>query len=156
MTEFLADRQLDVLTNSIPVLSRLHETSRNRVSVPGGTIFREQNIVISPFEDDTVDSFWAQKLFTGCYGINRHGVMEADPLIVQAQARLLKRAERVIVLADSHKLRQRSPIIVLPLEKVSALITDDAARDEELDELRDAGIKIIIAPLTDADRRQVA
>jgi DeoR family ulaG and ulaABCDEF operon transcriptional repressor len=156
LTEFLAGRQLDILTNSVPIIARLHATSRNRVSIPGGTIFREQNIVISPFEDDTVASFWAQKLFTGCYGINRHGVMEADPLIVQAQARLLKRTEQVIVLADSSKLHQRSPIIVMPLEKVSVLITDDGAREADLEELRAAGIKIIIAPTTAADKQQVA
>jgi DeoR family ulaG and ulaABCDEF operon transcriptional repressor len=156
MTEFLVNRQLDILTNSIPVMARLHETSRNRVSVPGGTIFREQNIVISPFEDDTVDSFWAQKLFTGCFGINRHGVMEADPLIVQAQARLLKRAEQVIVLADSQKLRQRSPIIVLPLEKISVLITDDGASETDLDELRAADVKIIVVSVKATDSQQVA
>jgi DeoR family transcriptional regulator, ulaG and ulaABCDEF operon transcriptional repressor len=156
LTEFLADRQLDVLTNSVPIMTRLHETSRNRVSMPGGTIFREQNIIISPFEDDTVESFWAQKLFTGCYGINRQGLMEADPLIVQAQARLLKRTEQVIVMADSRKLRQRSPIIVLPLARITTLITDDGARDEDLEDVRTAGVKVLIAKTNEADEQRSA
>lgn len=144
MVEFLAGRQVDILTNSIPILTRLHETSRNRVSLPGGTIFREQNIIISPFEDDTVESFWAQKLFTGCYGLNQHGLMEADPLIVQAQARLLKRTEQIIVMADSRKLRQRSSIIVLPLSRINTLITDDGATESDLADVRAAGVKVII------------
>lgn len=156
MVEFLAERQLDVLTNSIPIMTRLHETSGNRVSVPGGTIFREQNIIISPFKDDTVESFWAQKLFTGCYGLNRHGLMEADPLIVQAQARLLKRAEQVIIMADSRKLRLRSAIIVMPLERINILITDDGARDEDLEDVRSAGVKVIIAKAEQADARRIA
>ncbi len=151
MIEFLADRQVDILTNSVPILTRLHETSRNRVSLPGGTIFREQNIIISPFEDDTVESFWAQKLFTGCYGLNQHGLMEADPLIVQAQTRLLKRTEQVIVMADSRKLRQRSSIIVLPLTRISTLITDSGATDGDLADVRAAGVKVIIV---DADDMQ--
>src|SRR6185436_17557565 len=82
LVEYLAERDLDILTNSIPIVSKLLATSRNRVIIPGGTIYREQNIVLSPFENDTIEHFWGQKLLTGCYGLNRFGMMEADPLIV--------------------------------------------------------------------------
>jgi DeoR family ulaG and ulaABCDEF operon transcriptional repressor len=80
----------------------------------------------------------------GCYGINRHGVMEADPLIVQAEARLLKRTEQVIVMADSRKLSKHSSIIVLPLETVFAFITDDGARESDLEPIRRAGVNVIV------------
>ncbi len=106
--EFLADHDLDILTNSFPIAAKLLATSRNRITLPGGTIFREQNIVLSPFDNDTIENFWGNKLFTGCYGLNRFGIMEADPLMVQAQTKLLKRTEDVIVMADSSKLRQKS------------------------------------------------
>jgi len=96
------------------------------------------------------------KLFTGCYGINRFGMMEADPLIVQAQTKLLKRSEEVIVMADSRKLRQRSAMIVAALDRISTLITDDGARDEELDVFRTAGIKVLIAKVTEEDQQKLA
>ena len=125
LVEYLAERDLDILTNSIPIVSKLLATSRNRVIIPGGTIYREQNIVLSPFENDTIEHFWGQKLLTGCYGLNRFGMMEADPLIVQAQTRLLKRADELVILADSRKFRQRSSMIVAPLERISTIVTDD-------------------------------
>ncbi len=143
MVEFLADRSLDILTNSIPIVTRLLTTSRNRVTLPGGTIYREQNIVLSPYENDAIGHFWAQKLFTGCFGLNRFGLMEADPLIVQAEAKLLNRAEELIVLADSRKLRQRSSMIVAPIERMSTLVTDAGASDEELEPFRRAGVRVI-------------
>jgi DeoR family ulaG and ulaABCDEF operon transcriptional repressor len=145
LVEFIANRQLNILTNSLPILAALHNSGGNRISVPGGTVFREQNIILSPFEDQTVESFWASKLITGCYGINPHGLMEADPLVVQAQTRLLRRAEEIIVLADSRKLRQRSSIIVTPLKRVSTLITDDGADEADLQAVREAGVRVIIA-----------
>ncbi|HET6629988.1 MAG TPA: DeoR/GlpR family DNA-binding transcription regulator [Woeseiaceae bacterium] len=146
LVEFLADLRLDILTNSIPIVTKLLATSRNRVVLPGGTIFREQNIVLSPYEsDDTIEHFWGQKLFTGCYGLNRFGVMETDPLIVRAQTRLLKRADELVVMADSRKLRQRSSMIVAPLDRISTLVTDDGAKDEELDLFRQAGIEVVVA-----------
>jgi DeoR family transcriptional regulator, ulaG and ulaABCDEF operon transcriptional repressor len=143
MVEYLADRELDILTNSLPIVTKLLTQSRNRVTVPGGTIYREQNIVLSPHGDDVIDHFWGQKLFTGCYGLNRFGVMEADPLIVQSQMKLLKRAEELVVLADSHKFRQRSSMIVAPVERVTTLITDTGATEEELQPFRKAGVHII-------------
>jgi DeoR family ulaG and ulaABCDEF operon transcriptional repressor len=143
MVEYLADRQLDILTNSIPIVMRLLASSRNRVTLPGGTIYREQNIVLSPYGNDVIDHFWGQKLFTGCYGLNRFGLMETDPLIVQAEMKLLDRADDLVVLADSRKLRQRSSMIVAGLERIDALVTDTGATEEELEPFRKAGIQIV-------------
>jgi DeoR family ulaG and ulaABCDEF operon transcriptional repressor len=154
LVEFLADHDLDILTNSFPIAAKLLATSRNRITLPGGTIYREQNIVLSPFSNDTIENFWGNKLFTGCYGLNRFGIMEADPLIVQAQTKLLKRTEDVIVMADSSKLRQKSAMIVTGLDRISTIITDDGAKPEELDVFKAAGIKVIVASVSAEDELQ--
>ena len=151
LVEFLENSDLDILTNSFPIAAKLFATSRNRITLPGGTIFREQNIVLSPFENDTIESFWGNKLFVGCYGLNRFGMMEADPLIVQAQTKLLKRSEHVIVMADSSKLRRKSAMIVAGLDRINTIVTDDGARSEELEDFQAAGIKVIVAKVTEED-----
>ena len=69
--------------------------------------------------------------------------MEADPLIVQAETKLLKRAEQLVVLAYSRKLRQRSSMIVVGIERISTLITDQGATEEELEPFRRANIRVI-------------
>lgn len=142
MVGHLASRQLDILTNSLPIVTRLLASGRNRVTLPGGTIYREQNIVLSPYQNDAIGHFWGHKLFTGCHGINRFGLMETDPLLVQAELKLLDRAEQLIVLADSRKLRQRSSMIVVGMERVHTLITDTGATEEELEPFRNAGIRV--------------
>lgn len=143
LVEHLADRQLDILTNSLPIVSKLLTSGRNRVTMPGGTLYREQNIVLSPYENDAIGHFWGHKLFTGCHGLNRFGLMETDPLLVQAGLKLLGRAEQLIVLADSRKLRQRSSMVVAGLEHIHSFITDTGASEEELEPLRNAGIRVI-------------
>lgn len=153
MVEFLPTEGLDILTNSMPIVAQLLSTGRNRVTVPGGTIYREQNIVLSPFDDDATNHFSAKTLFAGCFGVNRFGVMEADPLIVQSQVRLLRRCEQLVVLADHRKLRQRSSIVVAALEKISTLVTDERTPDEDLEALRTAGIRVIRAQVEPADRQ---
>jgi DeoR family ulaG and ulaABCDEF operon transcriptional repressor len=154
LAEFLVDQELDILTNSFAMAAQLLATSRNRVTLPGGTIYREQNIILSPFEHDAIESFWGDRLFTGCYGVNRFGIMEADPLIVQAQRKLLRRSENVVVMADSSKLRRKSAMIVAALENVRTLVTDDGASAEELESFRAAGIEVIVAGIAQDELRQ--
>jgi DeoR family ulaG and ulaABCDEF operon transcriptional repressor len=154
LAEFLVEQELDILTNSFAMAAQLLATSRNRITLPGGTIYREQNIILSPFENDAIDNFWGHRLFTGCYGVNRFGIMEADPLIVQAQCKLLRRSENVVVMADSSKLRRKSAMIVAALENVRTLITDDGASVEELDAFRAIGIEVIVASLAQEELRR--
>ena len=151
LAEFMIDHQVDVLTNSLPIATALITTSHNRVAVPGGAIFREQNIILSPFQDDSIANFWGRKLFTSCYAINRLGLMEADPLIVQAQTKLLQRAEEVVVMADSSKLRQHSSMIVTSLDRVSILVTDNGATRKELEVFASANVQVVLAEVTEDD-----
>jgi DeoR family transcriptional regulator, ulaG and ulaABCDEF operon transcriptional repressor len=152
LVEFLPPEGLDILTNSVPIITQLLATTRNRVTIPGGTIYREQNLVLSPFDDDATNHFSARTLFSGCFGLNRFGLMEADPLIVQAQMRLLRRCEQVIVLADRRKLRQRSSIVVAGLERVTVLVTDAETPESDLEIFRSAGVRVVRAePVDPAD-----
>jgi DeoR family transcriptional regulator, ulaG and ulaABCDEF operon transcriptional repressor len=153
LVEFLPRDGLDILTNSVPIVTSLLANSRHRVTVPGGTIYREQNIVLSPFEDDASDHFSAKTLFTGCFGINRFGLMEADPLIVQSLRRLMRRCEKLVVLADSRKFRQRSSTVVSSLEQVSLIVTDAGAADKDLEIFRAGGVRVMQAPIDPSDRQ---
>jgi DeoR family ulaG and ulaABCDEF operon transcriptional repressor len=145
LAEFLLDRQLDILTNSVSIAAHLFASSRNRLMVPGGTMYPEQDIIHSPYEADYAEHFWAHKVFISCSALTSSGMMEADPLIVQAQRRLLRRTDRIVVLADSRKLRQRSSMVVATLDQISTLITDDGAQEAELEPFRTAGIDVMVA-----------
>ncbi|RZT08244.1 transcriptional regulator, DeoR family [Duganella sp. CF402] len=147
MAEFIVERELDVLTNSIPVAAHLMRQGRCRVSLPGGVVCREQQVLLSPFENDTSENYWAGHMFMGAQSVNQMGAMESDPLIVQAVLRLMRRAEHLVVLADSRKLRQRSCIVTAELTRIHTLVTDSGATDAELMPIRAAGVRVIIADL---------
>jgi DeoR family ulaG and ulaABCDEF operon transcriptional repressor len=145
LAPLLEGMDLDILTSSFPLASHLVGHSRNRVTLPGGTVYREQSIVLSPFDSEVTARFCGRVFFTSCYGLNRFGIMENDPLIVQSQNRLLGSAEELVVLADSRKFRQVSSTIVAPVSRITRIITDDGVRAEELEPFRAVGIDIVIA-----------
>jgi DeoR family transcriptional regulator, ulaG and ulaABCDEF operon transcriptional repressor len=151
LVEFLIDRKLDILTNSFPMAAELMARTRNRVTLPGGTIYPQQGMVLSPFPEDMTGHFCGRILFIGCYGLNSFGLMETDPLVVQAELKLLQCAERVVVMADSRKLRQRSSMVVAPLSRIATVVTDSGASPEELEMLRAAGIETVVVTAEEAE-----
>lgn len=145
MVPYLVSRRMTVFTNSFPIAEYLLHNSRNNVVIPGGTVYREQNIILSPFGGVVASHFYARKMFMGCQGIAAHGLMEADPLIVQSELALIGQADELIVLADSSKFKARTSLILCSLDKVSTVVTDPGVRDEDRATLEKAGVKLIIA-----------
>jgi len=68
MVHFLTSRRMPIFTNSFPIAEHLLRHSRNTVMLPGGTIYREQNIILSPFENDVTRNFYARRMFIGRAG----------------------------------------------------------------------------------------
>lgn len=149
MTEFLTTRQLNILTNSVPLALELLNTSENRVSLPGGELYRRQNIVLSAFDNDTIEYYHGDLMFMGTPGIGEYGVMESDPLLVRAELKLKKQADKLVVLADSTKIGARSNMIVCPLSDVDVLITDDGIASDDRAMFERAGIEVIVADRLD-------
>lgn len=156
MVHPLANRRCQVFTNSFPIAEHLLKHSKNTVMLSGGTIYREQNIVLSPFENDVTRNFYARRMFMGCQSIGRLGVMEQDPLIIQAEEKLIGQADEVVVLADSSKFVRRSSLILCPLERIGTVITDDRIEDRHASALEAAGVTLIVAPRGVDEPRDIA
>jgi DeoR family transcriptional regulator, ulaG and ulaABCDEF operon transcriptional repressor len=145
MVHFLSNRRMPILTNSFPIAEHLLRNSKNTVLLPGGTIYREQNIVLSPFDNDVTRNFYARRMFMGAQGLGPLGLMESDPLLIQAEQKLIDQAEQLVVLVDSSKFRQRSSLILCPLSRITTVITDDGVEDHEARMIENAGARLIVA-----------
>jgi DeoR family transcriptional regulator, ulaG and ulaABCDEF operon transcriptional repressor len=145
MVNYLATRRLQVFTNSFPIAEHLLHHSKNTIMLSGGMIYREQNIILSPFDNDVTRNFYAQKMFMGAHGIGPLGLMEGDPLLIQAEQKLINQADELVVLIDSSKFRQRSSLILCGLDRISTVITDEGVTEAEQRMLENAGVKLIVA-----------
>jgi DeoR family ulaG and ulaABCDEF operon transcriptional repressor len=144
MGEFLRARRLKVLTNSYPLAEVLIHGGKCRVALPGGEVYREQGMIVSPFDEDAIQHYSASRMFMSAISIAPLGVIEGDPLLARAESKLLKRADKLVVLADSSKFVARGSLVVCPLSRIHTLITDSAAPTAALDMLREAGVEVIV------------
>jgi DeoR family ulaG and ulaABCDEF operon transcriptional repressor len=141
---------LQVLTNSLHIVSALLQQPNTRVSIPGGVVFREQNVVLDPFEDASTRSFHASRMFVGAAAVNRHGLMQNDIILVQAERKLLALTEELIALVDSSKFHASAGHLLCELSNVNTLITDSDIGDASAKVLESAGVQLIVV---DAKRR---
>jgi DeoR family transcriptional regulator, ulaG and ulaABCDEF operon transcriptional repressor len=146
MCPHLEGLNLQVLTNSLHIVGELLPQPGARVSVPGGAIFREQNIILSPFDDDGMNRYHATKLFMGAAAIGARGLMQADVVLIQAEQKLMNKADRLIVLVDSSKFLASATFLVCGLEEVDMVITDEGVRPSDIEALRAHDVEVIIAP----------
>ncbi|GAA4228855.1 DeoR/GlpR transcriptional regulator [Sagittula sp. NFXS13] len=145
MVHPLVNRRVQVLTNSFPIAEHLLRHSKNTVMVPGGAIYREQNIILSPFDNDMTRHFYARRMFMGAHGLSPIGLMESDPLLIQAEEKLIGQADELVVLVDSSKFENRSSLILCPLDRIDVVITDDGIPDSAASMLEAADIRVIVA-----------
>ncbi len=146
MAEFLAEKHMKILTNSFLMAERLLVLSKNEIIVPGGTVYREQNVILSPFDNDITQHHYASKMFMSVNAISLLGLMEADPLLIQAEKRLISQAEELVVLADSSKFAKKAGLILCGLDRVSRVITDTNASDAAVQLLEQYGVKVTTVP----------
>jgi DeoR family transcriptional regulator, ulaG and ulaABCDEF operon transcriptional repressor len=145
MCPHLAGLGLQVLTNSLHIVSALLPHADTRILVPSGSVFREQNIILAPAGEDSMPRFHAPKLFMGAAAVGPQGVMQQDIILVASERRFIDRAERVILLVDSTKFKSSSGAIVCGLDEVDVVVTEGDIGQDMRELLLQAGIELVIA-----------
>jgi DeoR family ulaG and ulaABCDEF operon transcriptional repressor len=145
MCPHLDGLNLQVLTNSLHIVNALLPQLGTRILLPAGTVFREQNIILSAAGEESMPRFHAPKLFMGAAALGAQGLMQADVVLVAAERRLIERAEEIIVLVDSSKFRGSSGHVVCDLAEIDTVVTDAGISAEDRKMIKNAGARLIIA-----------
>lgn len=135
---------IQVLTNSLHIVLALINQAGTGVLMPGGAVFREQNIVLPVFGEDLTPQFHAPKLFMGAGAIGPQGLMQEDIVLVAGERRFIERADEVIVLADSSKFERPSGNVVCELGTLSLIITDEKVSDHAAQFIEQAGVTLTV------------
>jgi len=137
-----------VATTSLAVAGALFN-SHIDVLIFGGFLRREIPDLIGPLTEKNLLEFHAHKLFMGCDGIIvEEGFFTSDLNISHIEEKMVEIADRVIVLTDSTKFGRKSFVRYANTQSVDTVITDSNVNQKYVEELRNKGLKVIIAPLS--------
>lgn len=139
----LPDQHFQILTTSLPILQHLITKPHVQILMAGGEVFREQSVILSPYEEGILHHFSASKIFVGAQQISAAGLMQTDPLLVKSERHLIEHAKDVIVLVDSSKFSTNASLTVCPLSRISKVITDDGIENEYRAMLEESGVEVV-------------
>lgn len=150
MAEFLPDSPMTILTNSFVLAQTLLGRGHHQVLLPGGMVYLDHHVIVSPFAGDVLRHHHAHTMFMGASGVSALGLLETDPLLVQAERSLMAQTRNLVLLADSSKFSHPgSGLMVCPLDRVDLVITDQGIQPATLRWLKSQCAEVMVV---DADR----
>lgn len=143
-----------VFTTSLPIALALESAApRLTVVVTGGTLRPQQHSLVEPLAGLVLNSIHVGIAFVGCNGVDvERGVTNVNLPETEIKKLLIARSARRVVCADGSKLGQVALAHVCALDEVDLLITDEHADPELVAALRETGLEVDLAPLTDASQ----
>jgi DeoR family transcriptional regulator of aga operon len=133
-----------VITPSLVVASLLG-TRRVQVIMAGGMVRQDELSCVGPAAVECVQRYNTDIAVIGAAGISaRRGVTDLDDAEAGVIRAALDKTERIIVLADGSKFGDVALSTVVPLKRVSTIVTDATADPVEVDRIEREGVEVIV------------
>ncbi|WP_414932803.1 HTH-type transcriptional regulator UlaR [Vibrio europaeus] len=143
MGQYLAGRDVQVVTNFMPLAHSLITQDHQSIIILGGQYLPERQITISPDEEASDDHKSRFVFFTGT-GVTAAGIHTSDLLVYMAEKKLLEYGARLIALVDGSKIGKHGGKLLATTNQLDTLITDEAADGTVLDSLRNQGVNVVV------------
>lgn len=140
------DLRLTVITNAVPVASRLADLPGVDLHLLPGRVRRTTQAAVG---EDTVAALTllrADVAFVGTNGIDlEHGLSTPDHSEAAAKRAMVRAGRRVVVLADSSKIGRENTVRFAELGEIDVLVTDDGIDEVDVKAFEDRGVEVVVA-----------
>jgi DeoR family fructose operon transcriptional repressor len=141
-----ADRELVVVTNSVPIAARLATMSSVTLQLLGGRVRGLTQAAVGEQTLRVLDTLRVDIAFIGTNGISvGHGLSTPDSDEAAAKRAMVKAANYVVVAADSSKVGREDLVSFAPISSVDTLITDTEISAADRKQLTDSGVEVVVA-----------
>lgn len=139
-------RRVTVITNALRVIDLLVDQPGIDLIALGGAVRPGEQTLHGHLTDWGVAQFRADKLFYGIEAISlQHGLTHSQIVEVSTDRAFANAATQTIILADHTKFGKVAPALVMPLDKVHVIVTDQDLPAAILESLCAKGIQVILA-----------
>ncbi|MCU6710524.1 DeoR/GlpR family DNA-binding transcription regulator [Paenibacillus sp. J5C_2022] len=136
---------LTVVTNSIPIVQELMDSSVELVIIGGKIRHHEQSVIAYDYLFN-FQGLNIQKAFICCSGITiDRGISDYNLEEAVTRKKIIEQSGQVYVAADSSKFGKDVTISIAPLDRVDAIITDHHANAELVHKFKKLRTNLVIA-----------
>ena len=145
-THLPRDLRLTVVTNAVPIASRLAGLPSVDLHLLPGRVRRTTQAAVGEETVSALSVLRIDTVFGGTNGIDAdHGLTTPDHSEAAAKRAMVRAGRRVVVLADSSKLGRELAVRFATLGDVDTLVTDSGISNQVLAELRAADVEVVVA-----------
>src|ERR1041385_4551621 len=149
VARYLESKSPQIITNSLPVANLFASANRLEVIVSGGVIYPRLGVLVGPLAVEAFSRIHADVAIMSAGGISLAGITNSHGLLIDIQRAMIAAAQKVIFCFDHTKLGRQSVSPLCGLDSVDVIVTDSAAPAELVQQLRDHGIDVVVAPAVD-------
>ena len=140
------DRDLVVVTNSVPIAARLASINSVSLQLLGGRVRGVTQAAVGEQALRVLDTLRVDIAFVGTNAISvRHGLSTPDSDEAAVKRAMVQCANYVVVAADSSKVGREDFISFAPITSVDTLITDTEISAADHRALTDSGVEVVCA-----------
>lgn len=140
----LAAKDVVVATTGLNALNELANASGIRVLALGGWLRPLSQGFVGPLTEASLERMTFDRAFMGADGVTAdRGICEADLEQTRQKEVMMRRAERVYVLAHASKLGQRPFHAWALMPERWTLVTDSSADEAQLRQFREHGVEVV-------------
>jgi DeoR family fructose operon transcriptional repressor len=140
------DRELVVVTNSVPIAARLAATNSVSLQLLGGRVRGLTQAAVGEQTLRVLDSIRVDIAFIGTNAISvRHGLSTPDGEEAAVKRAMVSAANYVVVAADSSKVGREDFVSFAPISSVDTLITDTELDDADRALFIEQGVEVVCA-----------
>jgi DeoR/GlpR family transcriptional regulator of sugar metabolism len=138
------DLSATVVTHSPTIAVELATHPSVEVIIVGGRLFKHSVVASGAAAHEAIGRISADVFFLGVTGIHpTAGLTTGDADEAAIKRAWSRRSGETYVLGSGEKIGTASTFEVVPLDAVTAVLTDAAAPERGVAELRDAGVEVI-------------
>ncbi|MBI5692508.1 MAG: DeoR/GlpR transcriptional regulator [Verrucomicrobia bacterium] len=145
VARLLVGKQVQVITNSLPVASLFGEVGRSETIVSGGSILGRLGILVGPLCEASLSQMHADVAILGGMGITENGVWNHNALVIAAQRRMIAAAERTVFALDASKFGRKALSLTAPFGPRMNVVTDTPPAPTVAQAIAAAGAQLTLA-----------
>lgn len=146
VARLLADKRLQVITNSLPIASLFSEVGNVETVVTGGSIYSRFGVLLGPLCEDFFSQVHADLAILGGAGITENGIWNYNALFVAAQRKMIGAAERTVFALDNSKFGRKALSLTTPFDRRLTIVTDTRPTPAVARAINTAGARLTLAP----------
>jgi DeoR/GlpR family transcriptional regulator of sugar metabolism len=145
VARLLAEKRVQVITNSLPVASLFGEVGNTQTTVTGGSILGRLAVLVGPLCEASIEQVHADVAILGGNGITENGVWNNNALVIATQRKMIAAAERTIFALDASKFGRKSLSLTAPFGPKMTVVTETRPSPNVEAAIDAAGAKLTVA-----------